>query len=294
MLCLQGFLRDIGGQGHQPAVPVLVDDMIPGEFRRGIDAGRCCEVEEPFPEGEDVVADAEGLLFDHECFLKLIVSGGNPDGTVVRMAYLSLDATDGEHEAPGDVDEVGSKGEGVRNLVGGEELPGCEDFHLVPDPMPDEGIVDKGKGRFDGYPRGIGELLIRCTGPAFSTVDGDEIGMTACFRHEGSELFDIPGVPDNELDADGFSTDFTKLFNEVEHAFRGIELTESVRAVDGLPRLHVPDRSDLGSDLLAVKMAAAGLGTLSELQFERFNFLQVAFLLEFFPGEFPVFRPHTE
>src|SRR5262249_45206640 len=131
---------------------------------------------------------------------------------------LRLDAADREQRLASDRDDVASQGEGKERRLREAEFPRADEH---------DAVVDAALGELAEYAREpdlerqrdvIREDQRSGAGPAFATVDGDEIDAAIAARLQARELRPERQIADGRLDSDGETGRGGNGLDEVEHA----------------------------------------------------------------------------
>ena len=154
----------------------------------------------------------------------------HPRGALPGVTLLGLDAPDGEHRLPGDVDHVDTEREGDHRVVRQPELAGADERHVLVQAAAGELAVDPGEPQPERQRDGVGEDQGRGAGPALAAVDGHEVDPASLARHHVGEVAPEPQVAHRRLDAHRQPGLRGEQLHEVQHRVDVVELRVPRRA----------------------------------------------------------------
>src|SRR5690606_21755375 len=114
-------------------------------------------------------------------------------------------AADRKHEASCAIAPVGAQGHDARHVEGAYYFAGCTQFDAVAQANPHEGVMNEAQAFAQRCADMVDELDWGGAGAAFGSVDNDEVGRDARFKHGLCDGEPFPWVADAQFEADGLS-----------------------------------------------------------------------------------------
>ena len=123
-------------------------DVFARDQPRMCDTAGVAQAQNFFAQGQDVIRQSNTFIGRIEAAHQPGVLGGNTGRTVIRVAFLRLNAANRQHRFPGDIDHVATERKSKNRFFGKAEFATADEDDVFMQASPRENSVNSSEAKF--------------------------------------------------------------------------------------------------------------------------------------------------